>query len=213
MQQSIYAKSIIFDYSYKYFYLDGYGKYFSIINVRQVNVSERKFEETKFIANLLSFYEHLLVYEENKKMAAAHNLEKPLWIFVGTTVIGREEESDVIQIVEFIKRVIEDEKWVKENIEKILTGNTGLQDENNRELFSDKFEYLKRRDIKINNLYKRIFGGKGAFGIYELKNAEGKFGLKIGDNDYFGVINIGDTAGFKKELEKKGHIRPARCNV
>lgn len=199
-----YAKSILFDYSYKYFYLDGYGKDFSVLNVKQIKISERDFQETMFIANLLAFYEQLLVYEESRPLAAEHNLEKPLWIFVGTTVTGKEEESDVIQIVEFIRRVMQDDVWVLKRARDILDGNTGLKDENDEDMFRNKFEYLKRRGIELDDLYKRVFAGKGSFGVYELKNAEGELGLKIGENDYFGVINIGDVLGFKKQLEKKG---------
>lgn len=199
-----YAKSIVFDYSYKYFYLDGYGKDFSVFNVKQAKISERNFQETMFVANLLSFYEQLLVYEENQRLAKDHNLEKPLWIFVGTTVTGKKEESDVIQIVEFIRRVMQDEVWVHKKAEDILNGTTGLKDENNEDVFKNKFECLKKRKVEFDDLYKKIFAGKGAFGIYELKNAEGEFGLKIGENDYFGVINIGDVSGYKKQLEKKG---------
>ena len=199
-----YAKSIVFDYSYKYFYLDGYGKDFSVLNVKQAKISERDFQETMFVANLLAFYEQLLVYEENKHLAAEHNLEKPLWIFVGTTVTGKEEESDVIQIVEFLSRVMKDEGWVRKRAKDILEGNTELKDENNEDVFKNRFSYLRTRGIELDDLYKRVFAGKGSFGIYELKNAEGELGLKIGENDYFGVINIGDVSGFKKQLEKKG---------
>jgi len=199
-----YAKSIVFDYSYKYFYLDGYGKDFSVLNVKQAKISERDFQETMFVANLLAFYEQLLVYEENKHLAAEHNLEKPLWIFVGTTVTGKEEESDVIQIVEFLSRVMKDEGWVRKRAKDILEGNTELKDENDEDVFKNRFSYLRTRGIELDDLYKRVFAGKGSFGIYELKNAEGELGLKIGENDYFGVINIGDVSGFKKQLEKKG---------
>lgn len=203
-----YAKSIIFDYSYKYFYLDGYGKDFSVLNIKQGKISERNFQETMFVANLLSFYEQLLVYEENKSLAKEHNIEKPLWIFVGTTVTGKEEESDVIQIVEFIKRVISDEGWTKENIEKILKGNSMLKDENNQDIFISRFEYIREKGFDSKELYddlcEKIFGGKGKLTIYEIKNAEGEFGLKVGENPYFGVINIGDTSGFKKQLRGEG---------
>jgi len=199
-----YAKSIIFDYSYKYFYLDGYGKDFSVLNVRQAKISEKKFQETMFIANMLSFYEQLLVYEENKKLTKEHNLEKPLWIFVGTTVTGKEEESDVIQIVEFIRRVMEGEEWVLKKAKDILNGRALLKDEDNNDVFENKFGYLAKRGFELDDLYKKIFAGKGRFNIYELKNAVGEFGLKIAENDYFGVINIGDTSGFKKQLQKKG---------
>jgi len=199
-----YAKSIVFDYSYKYFYLDGYGKDFSVLNVKQAKISEREFQESMFVANLLSYYEQLLVYEGCKKLAKEYNLEKPLWIFVGTTVTGKEEESDVIQIVEFIKRVIQDEKWVKKWVKDILNGNTKLKDEDDKDVFEARFEYIRSKGVDFDDLYKRVFGGKGSFSIYELKNAEGEFGLKVGENEYFGVINIGNVSGFKKQLEKKG---------
>lgn len=197
-----YAKSIVFDYSYKYFYLDGYGKDFSVLNVKQMNIGEQEFQQVMFVANLLSFYQQLLVYEENTHLAKEYYLEKPLWIFVGTTVTGREEESDVVQIVGFINEVIRDENWVKDWTDKILNGKTNLKDEEGKDIFEEKFKYLKSAALNLDDLYKRVFGGKGTLGIYELKNAEGEFGLKVGENDYFGVINIGDVSGFKKQLEK-----------
>jgi superfamily II DNA or RNA helicase len=124
-----YAKSIIFDYSYKYFYLDGYGKDFFVANVEKTEISKERFQDLMFVANLLSFYEQLLIYEEKKELAKAHNIEKPLWIFVGTTVTGKKKAkevveeketlTDVIQIVSFIEKTIREEDWLKELIEDI----------------------------------------------------------------------------------------------
>ncbi len=207
-----YAKSIVFDYSYKYFYLDGYGKNFSVLNVRHPVPSERpskrgeweqKFQEGMFVANLLSFYEQILIYEENKALIREYNLEKPLWIFVGTTVTGKEEESDVIQIVEFIRRVIQDENWVRNWVNKILNGEAIFRNEEGKDVFQDRFQYLRGRGIDFDDLYRKVFGGRGGFGLYELKKAEGELGLKVGENKYFGVINIGDVSGFKRQLEGK----------
>jgi hypothetical protein len=118
--------------------------------------------------------------------------------------IRKEEKSDVIQIVEFIKRVIRDEDWVRKWVKDILGGNTKLKDEDGNDVFEDKFKYLRSRGMDFEDLYKKVFGGKGSLGMYELKNAEGELGLKVGENEYFGVISIGDTGGFKKQLEKKG---------
>lgn len=209
-----YAKSILFDYSYKYFYLDGYGKDFSALNVKEVKISDKEFQEGMFVANLLSFYEQILVYEENKKLAKEYNLEKPLWIFVGTTVVKENKKnkenkkeseviSDVIQIVEFIKKVIQEENWVKVWVRKILDGNTNLKGEDGKDVFGDRFGYLRMNYIDFDNLYRKLFGGKGNLELYELKNAEGEIGLKVGENEYFGVINIGNISGFKQQLEKK----------
>lgn len=199
-----YAKSIVFDYSYKYFHLDGYGKNFFVLNVKQGNISQKEFQEGMFIANLLSFYEQLLVYEENKELAKEYNIEKPLWVFVGTTVTGEGEKSDVIQIVEFIKKVIEDEQWLRDWVEKLLNGKTNLKNEDGEDLFKEKYKYLRRKAFNLDDLYKKVFGGSGKLNFYEIKNAEGEIGLKIGENDYFGVINIGNISKFKKELESKG---------
>jgi hypothetical protein len=197
-----YAKAIVFDYSYKYFYLDGYGKDFSVLNVKQAKISEQEFQETMFIANLLSFYEQLLAYEENIQLAKEYNLEKPLWIFVGTTVTGK-EEPDVVQIVEFMNKVIMDGDWAKGWAKKILNGETNLKDENDKDVFENRFKDLGK-SVDFENLHKRVFGGKGSLKVYEIKNAPGEFGLKVGENNYFGVINIGDVSGFKKQLEKRG---------
>jgi superfamily II DNA or RNA helicase len=214
-----YAKSIIFDYSYKYFYLDGYGKDFSVLNIstKPGNVEEKKFQELVFVANMLSFYEQLLTYEKIKNEAKVYNFEKPLWIFVGATVVGKKEkteiekkeESDVLQVVELIKNAISDKNWLKEKADLILNEKTNIKNEEDRDIFENKFDYLKRQinikdDNTIEDMYKKIFGGSGSFEVYELKRAEGELGLKVGENNYFGVITIGDVSSFKKKLEEKG---------
>ncbi|MEZ0360565.1 MAG: DEAD/DEAH box helicase family protein [Hydrogenobacter sp.] len=212
-----YAKSIVFDYSYKYFYLDGYGKDFFIMNVKPGAMSDEKFQELMFTANLLSFYEQLLAYEEKKDLAKQYNIEKPLWIFVGATVIGKngnkgkltkeekETISDVIKILEFIKKAIENEEWLKRMAEDILSGSLKINENGNqKDIFENKFNYLKGKNIKLEDLYEKVFGGKGAFRLFELKKAEGEIGLKVGENPYFGVINIGNVSEFKKLLEAKG---------
>jgi len=175
-----YAKAIIFDYSYKYFYLDGYGKDFSVINAKNIKVDETRFQETMFLANLLDFYEQSLIFADRKGLAEKQNLEKPLWIFVGTTVTGSEEESDVVQIVNFLYKVIKDPAWVNSKLTAILTGKAEFKNESGEDIFANKFTYIKEKGLNIEDLFTKIFGGKGGFGIYELKSAKGEFGLKTG---------------------------------
>jgi len=199
-----YAKAIIFDYSYKYFYLDGYGKDFSVLNAKNIKIGENGFQETMFLANLLDFYEQLLIFDERKDIAKKQNLEKPLWIFVGTTVTGSEEESDVVQIVNFLNKVIKEPDLVNSKLTAILTRKAEFKNDSEEDIFAHKFTYLKEKGMNIEDLFTKLFGGKGGFGVYELKSAKGEFGLKMGENKYFGVINIGDVSSFKKQLEKIG---------
>jgi hypothetical protein len=203
-----YSKSIIFDYSYKYFYLDGYGKDFSVFNVKEVNrINEDVYEETVFVANLLSYFEQLLSYNENPNVVRENNIEKPLWIFVGTTVNKEDEalQSDILKIVQFFKKVIEDESWLKKKIEDILIGNTPFKEDGN-DILKNKFVHIKDKDIDsiLDSIYKTIFGGNGKLSIYEIKSADGELGLQVVDGKYFGVVNIGELSNFKKKLEKVG---------
>jgi len=52
-----YAKSIVFDYSYKFFYNDHYGKDFRVMNVKKApSLAQTDFSRVMFTANLLSFH-------------------------------------------------------------------------------------------------------------------------------------------------------------
>lgn len=197
-----YSKSILFNYSYKYFYFDGYGKDFYVFNVRSAGLSEEDYRNKALVANLLSYYEQLRLFEENKNLAREYNLEKPLWIFVGTSVSGRGLNSDVLNIVKFLQKVINEEEWLKLEIEEILNGR--VLNEDGKDIFENKFHYLKEHGYDIFDIYTRIFEGRGSFRICEIKNAEGELGLKIGESDYYGVINIGEIGKFKKLLDKEG---------
>ena len=75
-----YGKAIAFDYSYRYFYDDGYGKNFRILNVRQDEESQT---EMLLLANLLTFYEQRRYFKQNTENVRAYGLESPLWAFGG----------------------------------------------------------------------------------------------------------------------------------
>lgn len=197
-----YSKSIIFDYSYKFFYTDGYGKDFYVFNLKEDSFTE-KYTDLILTANLLSYYEQLILYEKNREEIQEYNIEKPLWIFVGSKVSGKGIDSDVVKIVRFIKKVLENEKYLQENIQKILNGKSGLLNLVGEDIFKDKFVYLRRSEWNIKGIYTQIFNASGTLSLYEIKNEEGELGLKT-TGEYFGVINVGDVSAIKKLLTQIG---------
>jgi len=198
-----YAKAILFDYSYRYFYLDGYGKDFTVLNAREGDVGEQRFQETMFAANLLAYYQQLLIYEQHQSQAREHNLERPLWIFVGTTVNA--EESDVMQIIGLFRRVLDDEAWLHTKMDAILSGNSGLRKaDGGGDAFEDAFKFIPESGVDVDDLYRRVFGGWGQFRVHEIKKGDGELGLRVGENSYFGVVNIGNVAALKEGLANKG---------
>jgi hypothetical protein len=214
-----YSKAILFDYSYKYFFSDGYGKDFRILNVKKFEDKDVRIIQ---LANLISFYEQLLLYEEYPNIIKEYNIEKPLWIFVGSRV--NESESDVLEVVRFLNWFLtEDGSTIKSYMQKILDGNTGIMDKEDKDVFAPRypevnFPYLRglikngstSKEI-VNNIYddilKRVFHTSSSASrrlhLINLKKAEGEIMLKAGSSDkYFGVINIGNKDEFIKLVER-----------
>ena len=207
-----YGKAIAFDYSYRYFYGDGYGKNFRILNIKH---DEETQTEMLLLANLLSFYEQRRYFKENTDAVRAYGLDSPLWTFVGSKVNAvytenKQSRSDVLNVIRFLHRFLKNESnWAVQGIEKILNGDSGLSDDNSNDVFSSRLNYLKDTDETPRQVYTAILNevfhtdSSGALHLYDVRNAQGEIALKTtyGSKE-FGVIYIGDTAAFKKLVNK-----------
>jgi hypothetical protein len=197
-----YSKSILFDYSYKYFYEDGYGKDYRILNLKEDNAD---FKNKYLTANLLSYYQQLLIFNDKPEIATQFRLFKPLWVFVGSSVNAvrtenKKETSDVLDIVHFLSDFLKNKEDYIKYIDLILKNKAGLLDGKGYSIFEGSFDYLAKRDLTAEEIFEGI--NKDVFhnhnigaNLYldNLKGATGELGLRVGDNDkYFGVINVGD---------------------
>jgi len=207
-----YGKAIVFDYSYRYFYGDGYGKDFRILNLKEDSRDEQT--EILLLGNLLSFYEQQRIFQKQAEALRPYNLEKPLWVFVGSTVNAvysenREKRSDVLTVVRFLHHVLENKrKWVVKSIEKLLKGKSGLVTPEGMDIFAGRFESLRETGFSAHALYtdilNRFFHSPGGGGLHlcDIRGSTGELGLKaVGAENYFGLIYIGDTSEFKKLVE------------
>ena len=204
-----YGKAIIFDYSYRYFYSDGYGKNFRILNVRH---DEETQTEILLLANLLSFYEQRRYFKQNPDMVRTYKLDSPLWAFVGSKVTGNvvykedgKTRSDVLNVVRFLHRFLRNAgNWATNAIEKILDGDSGLSDDGT-DVFHNRLNYLRNLNETPAQIYtgilEEVFHTNigGALHLQDVQNAQGEIALKTTHgSENFGLIYIGDTAAFKK---------------
>ena len=86
-----YARSIVFDYSYRYFYGDGYGKDYQILNLD--DATEQAGLDRYLTACLLAAYQQRRLFDDKQLSLRDFNLERPLWIFVGGSVNAVRTES------------------------------------------------------------------------------------------------------------------------
>lgn len=211
-----YAKSIIFDYSYRHFYTDGFGKDFSVFNLDTKNEYSEEQNKLLLTASLLGYYEQLELFEKYEKDLRQYNIEKPLWVFVGSKVLGpqkskndtklnnteKETVSDVSNVIKFFKYALSSPASLQVDIEKILNDSTALRDADGDDIFKGHFEYLRTSKPIAETILSKVFNGIGNIEAFQVKQAEGEIALKTKTSDqYFAVINIGDVPKYAKTLE------------
>ncbi len=223
-----YGKSIIMDYSYKYFYNDGYGKDYRIYNLQKSIVEEQR--HLYLVGCLLSFYQQMKVFETKADELREFHIEKPLLVFVGNRVTApvkssglsqaeKELLTDVEEVLVFLNTFLSNRAKAIEHIRAVLNEDTGLVDGSGKELFYHEFQALQDifgHDVDpaavFADILNIVFNTDGnadepRLRLENIRQVSGEIGLKVGEyGDYFGVINIGDTSGLLKNCEQKGII-------
>jgi hypothetical protein len=203
--REVYAKCVLFDYSYKYFYNDGYGKDSLILNLKDSEYEDPETKGLYYTACLLSFYQQQYLWETRKEALTSWNIEKPLWVFVGNTV--NSEDSDILQVVNFLAAFISETEQHTTWISDLKSNTARLLDAKGRNIFEKRFEPLI--NIKAEEIYsdilKRLFNtsSKQRLKLVNLKGTKGEYVLQLGSEKPFGLISIGDGASFFKDAESE----------
>lgn len=207
--REIYAKSILFDYSYKFFYEDGYGKESLILNLKNEDYDRPDIARQYFTACLLSFYQQQYLWHTSRDKLVDFNIEKPLWVFVGNTVAG--EDSDILNVVRFLAGFLNDEVDTKKWLADLLANTARLLDAKDNNIFHNRFTPLMpfNADVVYSGILKLLFNtdARQRLKVINLKRSKGELALRVGDAEPFGLINIGDDAGFFKEAEKPANTQ------
>jgi superfamily II DNA or RNA helicase len=228
--ENSYAKAVLFDYSYRWFYEDGFGKDYQILNL------PASFEETRvayMTACLLKYYQQLRIYQDKEKEFESFYLEKPLWVFVGSTVssskLNKEEEivaTDVALIIQYLVDFLGNEQASIRRIGDIITGrgqDTGLLDSDGNDIFAGAYDYLAKllnSGLTINELYKdiltRLFNSPsgGHLILDRIKGESGEVALRVGAaEEAFGLINVGDAKGLTDHIERLAAQNNVRISI
>lgn len=200
--EQTYLKCILFDYSYKYFYNDGYGKDYQILNLEDDR--DEQFRNRYLTASLLAFYQQKKLYQDKQVEFRRFLIEEPLWIFVGGSVNAvrtqnRRQVSDVVDILLFLAGFISNRSESIVRIQEILAGHAEIRDSKGRDIFAGTFTYLNTLGLIAEQIFDDILqtlfnaDSGGNLHVENLKGTDGEIALRLGDNDPFGVINVGDA--------------------
>lgn len=208
-----YGKAILFDYSYRYFHGDGFGKDFRLLNVDNDADDVRRL---LMAANLLSYYQQLRVYADGTDWRP-YGIEKPLWVYVGARVdSGKTGGSDIAAVLHFLDAFLANERGKSADLIKRLLHDARLfRGEDGRAALHEALDWLRARypenadfDALLADVLSRVFHVEGAASrlqVQPIRDADGEMALRAeGAARPFGVVNVGDTSALEKLLKADG---------
>ena len=199
----VYAKAVLFDYSYKFFYADGYGKESLILNMEAADYARH--DRLYFTACLLAFYQQIYLFEQGGKLLDEWNLAPPLWIFVGNRVA--DENSDIFQVLDFLAFFLRERATVLPWLQDLLADRAQIVNKGGNNLFARRFvplaDFIGKEEALYTDILRRLFGNEsgGQLTVSLLKKTDGELALSVGNARPFGVINIGKAADFFKTAQ------------
>ena len=215
-----YGKATLFDYSYRYFYNDGYGKDYRIMNMNSWDDEESLY--MYLTAYLLCLYEQYLVFESSSLAKSKFLIEKPLGIFVGGSVnavrtVRGQEVSDVVQILLFLQAFISRPSEFSIYVKRLLSPNDGIKNGRGYSLFANSFVLVKKglKQGQEDEYAKKVYEGileklfhsnvsQAQLHLDKQRGGDKEIGLRVGLSEYFGVINVGDSDSLIKLCETNG---------
>src|SRR5690554_510851 len=198
--REIYAKCILFDYSYKFFYEDGYGKESLILNMDGKAYEQSDNAAKYFTACLLAFYQQLWLWSTHREAVTDFNIEKPLWVFVGNTVSG--EESDILEVISFLADFLNNEAQIKVWLADLVADRAQILDAKGNNIFKGRFTplmgFTDRMDALYADILQRVFNApaRQRLKLVNIRSSKGELALRVGEAEPFGLINIGDDSKF-----------------
>lgn len=219
-----YARAILFDYSYRFFYKDGYGKDFSILNINdgltavQHDAAKR---DLLMLGNLLAFFQQQHAYANSDERWQPYGIEKPLLLLLGATVTGKktnEAQTDMVATIAFLHRVATNSNaggraWLQNAVQQLLTGNSGIDGSDGNDVFTKRFDYLQEKfngDIAglCTAMRQHLFhtANSGALQFRVLKSTSGdnsEIYLRVGDNKPFALIYVGSSSKLRDMVSEQ----------
>ncbi|MBO8043326.1 type III restriction endonuclease subunit R, partial [Pseudomonas aeruginosa] len=145
-------------------------------------------------------YQQLWLWSTHRSALADFNIDKPLWVFVGNTVSG--EESDILEVMNFLADFLNSEAQIKRWLTDLIADKAQILDAKGNNIFSGRFTPLMDFGGRVDELYAdillRVFNApaRQRLKLVNIKSSKGELALRVGDAEPFGLINIGDDAGF-----------------
>ncbi len=202
-----YGAAIVFDYSYRWFLHDGFGKDFTVLNSRG---DDEESALWPLLAGLFVFGAQVHAYRNNTPILANYNVAHPLALMVGSQVAGSSGEdnrtkSDVLRALLFFHRFLRNaDGWSVARLNELLAGTSPLHRQGLGGALKQARDYfdaagLAAAQLLFDFIAAQVFHSPtgGGLVIHRIKGNENEIALRAseaGGGQPFGLVYIGKAS-------------------
>ena len=193
-----YARCTVFDYGYRRFHDDGFGK-----SPRSLVTRDSHAQDLVLAAALVAFWRQVRYFADDAARARAYRLSAPLAVFVGQSVTGKSQ--DVVQVLAFLARFCAGKPFAQGLLRQVLDANSPIQ----QALFAAQLDLQAERALGPSvlhaNMCADLFGGQGRLAVRPLSRDELGIRLPGAEADrWFGTAYVGDAPKLAQALSAVG---------
>lgn len=193
-----YARCTVFDYGYRRFHDDGFGK-----SPRSLVTRDSHAQDMVLAAALVAFWRQVRYFNGDATRAQRYRLAAPLAVFVGQSVTGKSQ--DVVQVLTFLARFAGDAPLARGLLAQVLDAASALQ----QALFAAQLDLANERALGPKALHTLmctdLFGGQGQLAVRALSKDELGIRLPGATADrWFGTAYVGDAPKLAEALRTAG---------
>lgn len=195
-----YARCTVFDYGYRRFHDDGFGK-----SPRSLVTHDSHAQDLVLAAALVAFWRQVRYFAGDASRAQRYRLSPPLAVFVGQSVTGKSQ--DVVQLVAFLARFAACAGFARKLLAQVLDTANAIQ----QALFAAQLDLAAERTMGAIALHAQmctdLFGGQGQLAVRPLSKDELGIRLPGAQADrWFGTAYVGDASKLALALQAAGVV-------
>lgn len=199
-----YGAAVCFDYSYKWFLHDGFGKDFTVLNS---SGAEAETGTWSLLAGLFVFAAQSHAYRNNHAALKDYNVAAPLALMVGREIAGSTADdattrADVLAALHFFHRFLRNEDgWTTQSLEALLRSSTPIDATVHGFALKEARDYWRIAGVAVGaDLFDWITAhvlhspGGGGLVVHRIKGNENEIALRGSEDQSqrpFGLVYIG----------------------
>jgi hypothetical protein len=214
-----YGAAICFDYSYKWFLHDGYGKDFTVLNSSGTDAEAGTWS---LLAGLFVFATQSHAYRNNQTALKDYNVATPLALMVGREIAGSTQDdvatrADVLAALRFFHRFLRNEDaWAEQSLDALLASTTPIDTQGNGLALKEARDYWALVGMTAGtDMFAWIAAnvlnspGGGGLVVHRIKGNENEIALRGSEDQSqrpFGLVYIGQATDLTNAISADSGI-------